>query len=281
MSKGKPIAFIDADILLHRAVSFCDDEFDGEAMADWKQAENFFDKILEKWLREAGPIEDYVLVISNGQNYRKDLYPLYKANRKDIVPHPAFAELKVQIMDRIDCVWEDGIEADDYIGIKCSEDKEKTLAVSADKDFATVPCNLMVPTSHGRTAPDWFSFTDEEADRNWLMQTMTGDVIDNYPGIYGVGKVAAGKLLDKPCLTVKDPEQLISKGPRKGQAKPVTWSQGRPCSPWQAIVSLAQSKGMAENDIILMAQLARILRHGEYNFETKEVDLWIPQKLNR
>lgn len=251
MSRQRPVAYIDADILLHRAVSFVDATFNGQPVADWKQALQFFNSLHDKWMKQVGPTEDYHLVISVGPNFRKGLYSDYKANRKDIIPHPAFAGLKEEVMSMQATVWEDGIEADDLIGIRCSDPSAVTVAVSADKDFATVPCRLMIPMSHGRKKPDWHTFTEAEADRNWLIQSMTGDTIDNYKGIPKVGPVGAAKVL--PVATSVDVM-------------------------WEAVKGAFIAKGLTEEDALLQARLARILRHGEYNFETKEVQLWAPNQ---
>ena len=244
----KPTAFIDADILLHRAVSFCEGDFDGEKMTDWKQAVYFFDHIMKSWLKAIGPVEDYFLVISVGPNFRKGLYPDYKANRKDIIPHPAFADLKNEVMSMAGVVWEEGIEADDLIGIRCTEDPN-TIAVSADKDFATVPCRLFIPASHGKKEGAWHTFSEDEANMNWFRQALTGDVIDNYKGIPGVGP--------------KKAEKIIS-----GLAPvPFHWGNLR-----QAFIDAK----MTEADALTMCRLARILRTGDYDFDTKEVKLWTP-----
>lgn len=277
MKPKNPTAFIDADVILHRAVSFVGREFDGEPMNDWKLALHYFDHILKNWLKEAGKVKDYYLVLSVGHNFRKSLFEDYKANRADIEPHPAFDALKAEVMERIDTIWEDGIEADDLIGIRCTEDPKHTLAVSADKDFATVPCNFMVPTSHGRKKPDWHSFSEAEADRNWMVQTMTGDTVDNYDGIPGVGPVKANEIVDHPHLIELAPTERFKRGPRKGQAKPEVWVEGKPCSLWESMVSYARRYGKDEAYMITQARLARILRAGEYDFETKEVKLWTPK----
>lgn len=271
----KPTAFIDADILLHRAVSFVDDEFDGEPMCDWRLSVYYFDKLLDKWLKEIGSIEDYYCVVSPSRNFRYDLFKDYKGNRTDIIPHPTFSRLKEEIKDRIDTVWEPNIEADDYIGIMCSG-PENTVAVSADKDFATVPCRLIIPSSHDRKKPIRQSFSVQQADYNWLKQTMTGDTIDNYKGIPGVGPVKAEEILDDPRKwELKSPGKFL-RGPRKGQDKPKELVAGSPCSQWEAMVSYAGTQGVSRDELLTQARLARILRHGEYNFETKEITLWTP-----
>lgn len=245
----KPIAFIDADIILYRAVSFVDTEFDGETQHDVRSGMRYFNIFLEKWLKELGPYEDYFLVLSVGRNFRKGFFPDYKANRKDIEPHPIIWDLKDQVKELQAAVWEEGIEADDYIGIRCSEDRKNHIAVSADKDFQTVPCRLMIPSSHQRTKPDWYDISEESADLNWLRQAMTGDVTDNYKGIVGVGPKKAEAILPAPAPL---PQM------------------------WAAVEAAFLAKGMTREDALTMARLARILRAGEYNFETKEVTLWTP-----
>lgn len=249
---SKLTAFIDADILLHRAVSFCDDEFDGEPMNDWRQAMSFFDLLLKKWLEEAKDkvtIGDYYLVVSKGRTFRKDLYPEYKANRKDIKPHPAFFDLKEEVMSLIDVIWEEDMEADDLVGIRVTENPRSTLAISADKDFATIPCRLFVPASHGKAKGSWHVFSEDEANMNWMRQTLTGDAIDNYKGVVGIGPKKAEKIVPHPAPL----DQM-----------------------WLAVEGAFIAAKMTKEDALMMARLARILRHGDYDFQTKEVKLWQP-----
>jgi DNA polymerase-1 len=253
MSKSH-IAFIDADILLHRAVSFCADEFDGEPMGDWKQALNFFVHLKDKWIKEVSgrvTLDDYVMVVSHGRTFRKDLYPEYKANRKDLVPHPAFDGLKNEVMSLQGVVWEENMEADDYIGLMVTQGDGKNIAVSADKDFATLPCQLFIPTSHGRKHIDQFVFTEDEANMNWMRQCMMGDTVDNYKGIPKVGKKGAEKVVPRPA-----PLDVM----------------------WRAVEMAFVQKGCSREYALTMARVARILRHGDYNFETKETKLWEPTR---
>lgn len=249
----KPVAFIDADIILHRAVSFVEKEFDGEEVADWRQAMKFFDHILRNWLNEVGEVSDYFLVLSVGPNFRKDLYSEYKANRKDIIPHPALDPLKQEVMELDGAIWEEGIEADDLIGIRCSEDQKNHVAVSADKDFATVPCQLVIPASHGRAKPIRETFSEDVANMNWLRQAMTGDTIDNYKGIPGIGPKKAEKIIPRPA-----PLDVM----------------------WENVRRAFIDAQMSEADALLMARIARILRDGDYDFENKKVRLWEPTDRN-
>ena len=45
---------------------------------------------------------------------------------------------------------------------------------------------------------------------------------------------------------------------------------------WQSVVELFESKGFTEEDALLQARVARILRYEDYDFEKKEVILWTP-----
>lgn len=246
------VAFIDADILLHRSLSFTEDEFDGEPIAVPRQALWVFDQMLESWLkqvREKVDIRDYRLIITVGRNFRYKLFEDYKVNRKDIVPHPAMDGLKALVQEYEGCEWEEGIEADDLIGIRVTESAD-AIAVSADKDFATIPCTLFVPASHGKPG-SWHEFTEAEANVNWLRQTMTGDTIDNYKGIPRVGPKKADAILgDSTDVSVL----------------------------WPRVVAAFNKAGLSEEHALTMARLARILRSGEYDFEKKEVRLWEPSK---
>lgn len=252
MTNKHPVAYLDADILLHRACAFTEHEYGGEEISLPIQATYFFNSLLESWLEQVGKISDYFLIVSNGKNFRHVLFDQYKANRKDIKPHPAFAGMKAEVMSYQMTQWEDGIEADDLIGIRVTENPN-TIAVSADKDFATVPCTLFIPASHGKPG-SWHTFTEDQANHNWLLQAMTGDVTDNYAGIPKVGPVKALAVI--PALAPVD--QL-----------------------WIQVEAAFVAKGQTKEYALLMARLARILRHGEYNFETKEVRLWSTEAVVR
>lgn len=245
------VAYIDADILLHRAVAFTEDEFEGEEIALPLQALWIFSNLLKRWLKEIRDkveLKDYHLVISVGRNFRYGIYPDYKGNRKDIKPHPAFDGLKTLVMELDDTRWEEGIEADDYIGIHVTRG-DGAFAVSADKDFATLPCTLFVPASHGKKEGTWHTFTKGEADTNWLRQSMQGDVIDNYKGIPKIGPKKALAILGDS----QDERIMV-----------------------QNVLAAFKSNRLTDDYAISMIRLARILRDGEYDFNTKEVKLWEP-----
>jgi 5'-3' exonuclease len=97
---------------------------------------------------------------------------------------------------------------------------------------------------------DEFNVTPEEADYWFWTQCLTGDPVDGYKGVPGIGAVSSKKILE---------------------------AAGD--NPWQDIVAAYVKAGQTEEDALRNARLARILRPGEYNSTTKEPILWTPPSL--
>ena len=90
--------------------------------------------------------------------------------------------------------------------------------------------------------------TPKECDWWHLIQTLTGDATDGYSGCPTVGKVTAQKILNDKKMTV-------------GKM-------------WELVVKAYAKQGLMEHDAFQQARVARILRHGDYNKKTGEVNLW-------
>ena len=143
---------------------------------------------------------------AKGLNFRHDIYPQYKSNRK-----PADKELILQIEPLYEiikalgfhfiCV--DGVEADDVIATlskKTQKEKIPTIIASSDKDlFQLVNDNVKQLDMKGRF---YDSLAIEEKmgvapKQIFELLTLSGDSVDNIPGIPGVGIKTATKLLKK------------------------------------------------------------------------------------
>jgi DNA polymerase-1 len=145
---------------------------------------------------------------SQKESYRKELYPEYKANRE-----PAPEELKVQFAHCRNFCRAVGIaefaskryEADDIIGSLAERIRRQGMAVtivSADKDLAQLVTgeeDALWDFARGnvlnsRGVEKHFGVRPEQiAD----MLALTGDKIDNIPGIPGVGNTTASRILQK------------------------------------------------------------------------------------
>jgi len=145
---------------------------------------------------------------SQTDSYRKGLYPEYKASRE-----PAPEELKVQFQHcRNFCravgiaeFGSDRFEADDIIGSLAHRLREQGMAVtivSADKDLTQLVLGeedawwdfARGNVLNSRGVEKQFGVRpDQIAD----LLALTGDKVDNIPGIPGVGYTTASRILQK------------------------------------------------------------------------------------
>jgi len=155
---------------------------------------------------------EYVAVAFDvGRTFRHDMYPEYKANR------PALPDdLRVQL-DRVrelvaafdlPAEYVDGYEADDVLATlskKAVEQGLDVVIVTGDSDILqTVGPHVKVQMS-GRRFTDGKLYDEAaireryglEPDQLVDFKTLQGDSSDNIPGVPGVGKVTASKLLQE------------------------------------------------------------------------------------
>ena len=153
---------------------------------------------------------DYIVFAldSKGKTFRNDLYPEYKANR-DAPP----VDLVKQLPIAIDWIREmgfanlskDGFEADDIIATLAKYGKEQGLQVrivSHDKDLYQMIENGKVVMYDSVKRKE---ITEEGCFEKFGVypkdfinfQAIVGDASDNVPGVKGIGKVGASKLINK------------------------------------------------------------------------------------
>lgn len=179
--------------------------------------------------------------------FRRGIWPAYKQRRSD----PPAGVVPARKAMREAFVNRDipALEADDVIGIlaTCGSLKGDVVIVANDKDLLTVPGLHHVPRRHdGRV----FTVTQEEADRAHLLQTLTGDGSDGYPGCPGVGPKRAAEVLIGP---------------------PAEW--------WPRVVLAYQARGLTTADALAQARVARILRSEDYDLAARRVIAWTPGRL--
>ena len=153
---------------------------------------------------------DYLaMVIDSGDEtvFRKEIFSDYKANRKE--PPPDFEPQETRILQIVRDVGvpifaKPGFEADDLIATfakrLCNEDFE-IFIVSKDKDLRQIinPCTRMYDVQNDKVID--LAVMEQECGYTPIeaieIQTLTGDAIDNVPGIPGVGEKTAAKLVKK------------------------------------------------------------------------------------
>lgn len=129
----------------------------------------------------------------------------YKGNR--VMEKPYHFQLLREYMER---AWGfeviDGMEADDAIGIEAYRNEpDETIIVSIDKDL-----NMIRGHHFNFVKEEKYFVTEEEAIRNFYLQILTGDKVDNIIGLQGIGPVKSKKLL-KDCNTELEMYEAVLK----------------------------------------------------------------------
>ena len=238
-------AFIDADMPLYSVAFSVEEAVDwGDDLwtlhADLGQARDLFDLWVDT-VKTDLKVKEVVLCLSDKQNWRKDLYPEYKANRSRNRKPVVFRPLRDWIITRYKAKVVPDLEADDLLGINAN--KSTNILVSGDKDLRTVPGLHYNPD---RADKGVVRIIEDEGRYNHMMQTLTGDAVDNFKGCPGVGPKAAQKV-----LADLSPDEY-----------------------WPAVVARYEKAGLTEEDALLQARLAFILTKPYY--KRKEVILWTP-----
>jgi hypothetical protein len=229
--------------------------------------------------------DSFEVIITDPQdNWRRSVDPTYKTNRTDTRPQ-LLDYLKAYLVDRYDAYFWPGLEADDVLGIKMTTPPEagdpdrEYICVGRDKDFKSIPglhhSYKQDVDLQGRMLIR--EVTQWEADRFHLIQTLAGDAVDGFHGCKRIGMKRAAEIIDNP-VRLTPQEGVITRGINKGSA--VTKWVSEPTSDyWACIVSHYRKAGMTEEDAIVTARLARILRYGEYDLEAETMKLWEPAML--
>lgn len=244
----KPTLLIDGDILLHKATVMAEYECDwGDDVwvlsTNVQQAKDIFASMVEGLLTDLSTDKCAVL-FSGPRNFRYDLTPDYKSNRKGTRKPLGFNEVKKWVMEtpEYNAQAHPHLEADDYLGILATRPSGgERIICSTDKDLKTIPGKLY------RGEGEVLEISHDEAEYNWLLQALTGDATDGYKGCPGIGPKTAEKILSKP-------------GDR-----------------WENVRQAYLKAGLTEDDALLNARLARILRWEDWDSKNQKVKLWTPE----
>lgn len=197
---NKALALIDGDILVYR-VGFSTNEPDEEKFALSRMG-NFVDRLI----RLEG-IETYEGYLTGKNNYRSEIATeqAYKGNRKDARKPVHYDSLREYLISKWGFTVVNGQEADDAMGIKAYElPEDSSCIMTIDKDL-----DMIRGWHYNFVKEDLYYVTEKEAIKNFYIQILTGDRVDNIPGIKGIGPVKAKKILEN-CTTEKSLFKAVS-----------------------------------------------------------------------
>ena len=244
---AKNTIVIDGDILAYKsAVSAEYDQHWGDGLwtlhADESQGKYLVLSEIED-LKEKFKANKVIVALTDKNNFRKDVLPTYKDNRKQKRKPLILKALREYLVKEWNAIILPNLEADDVMGIIATKPRknEKIILCSIDKDLRQVPGTLY----NGETM-----VKRSNKECNWwhLVQTLTGDAVDGFSGCPTVGIVTAQKILNNKRMPTR--------------------------KMWDLVVKTYEKQGLFEHDALQQARVARILRYGDYNKKTGEVNLW-------
>lgn len=238
---------IDGDIFIHREATSCEQAVDfGEGWwgyyADLKEASAKLD-VRMRYFKNLLNVDKVVVALSDiHNNWRKNVLSTYKENRKKGRKPVIFVPLRDYVIDTYKTTMIDTLEADDVLGILGTKE-ENSIILTVDKDLKTVPGQHFNPDK-----PDLgvYTISEEEANFNHLLQTLTGDSTDGYSGCPGIGPKRGERML-------------------------------REDASWNTVINAYETAGLGEPEALIQARVARILRCSEYDTKKKCVNLWSPK----
>lgn len=193
-------ALVDADIVAFRNASAkeMDEEFIG-TLVDGKPVKRprtlqevlaGVDFSMQQILSQVNATT-YEAYLTGPGNFRYNIYPEYKANRKDI-ERPEYLQAAREHLVRKwgahVCV---GYEADDALGMGQDQEGRSSIICTIDKDLKQVPGRHFnwVKGEH-------YEISEIEGLRSLYRSVLIGDRADNIIGVKGIGEGKASKIID-------------------------------------------------------------------------------------
>lgn len=258
MTKTRTL-LIDGDILCFQAASAVEQETQWGTWcwtlhSDIREALPILEGTVDRLL-DGLAASRVIFALTDENNWRKQVMTTYKLNRVDKRKPLCYGALREYVAEKYTTFQRPTLEGDDVLGILATSSKlveGEKIIVSIDKDFQGVPGKLV----RDMETLEIEEISESQADYFHMLQTLTGDATDGYPGCPKYGPVTAAKLLD------------------------VFWQDGvfHKEAAWDDIVKAYDKAGLSETVALQNARVARICRASDYDFKEKCVRLWNPPR---
>lgn len=243
------ILLIDADTIVYAICSVLEEE---DLHPNWP-AEQYEEErytvnlehaeqlILEKlaFMKNRTGCKEVAFWLSGPNNFRYEIFPNYKTNRKKM-RHPAGRqELTKLLCDKYaNCFLTDGWEADDEVVYRKHNFPDKYLLAAIDKDVIGA-----TPGRHYNYNKDIFIVTSRESAVFWpYLQCITGDTSDGLKGVPGIGPKKALGFINEEM----NEEEL-----------------------WKGVVEAYTSKGLSEKDALVTMYMVNM-----HQLHENKIVLW-------
>tara|TARA_R100000734_G_C3303051_1_gene93551 strand:+ start:366 stop:1088 length:723 start_codon:yes stop_codon:yes gene_type:complete len=197
------ILLIDADSLIFASCYRSKNDTNYHLYPDnfYTNIEDSINKFNEQYMKIVNDLEELYTIESivtfNGSkgNFRKQLTPDYKANRKKQILPPLLHPMHQYVKDNYDSKYGYGIETDDLVAkywkrLSNEFGRDEVMIVSIDKDYKQFPCLLYNYHYKHKVILD---ISESDALYNFYEQMIVGDTADNVNYFKGKGKKFAEK----------------------------------------------------------------------------------------
>lgn len=185
------------------------------------------------------------------ENYRLTMVAdSYKQHREKKAGPIGLKAMRAHLMSNYNVVTEPCLEADDLLGLLATDPNRpgRKIIVSWDKDVTSIEGETFNPQKdQHRKVSKIVSL------KFFLYQALIGDSADGYKGLYRIGPKKA-----KAILSSINPMSMA----------------------WDVLVELAIKQGHDEAYLLQQCRLAWIMRNGDYDWDTKTIKLWTPERIN-
>lgn len=178
----------------------------------WEACRDDIDALMRRILEDTDS-DDYLAVLTGSNNFRYEIYPEYKANRREKVKPTYLEDSRAHLVTEWGAIVTDGYEADDRLGIEQSQEPFGTTVIcSIDKDLKQVPGYHY----------NWRKLQSElvsplDGWKSFYRSLLTGDTTDNIRGVGGIGAVKSARAVNdltsefdmyEVCKHLYGPERL-------------------------------------------------------------------------
>lgn len=271
------VLLLDADIVAYVAASVSQSDIDwGNDVhthdVDRDKAYYEVDRLVTETMIDLDADKVMICLTDPERNFRNDVYPEYKMNRKDLERPELLNEMKQHLAHEYQSFIRPGLEADDIMGILATYPRllykqlgkiDEVIMVSIDKDMRTIPAKFFNPNHEHLGVMD---ISEEDANRFLMWQTIVGDRVDGYPGCPGVAE--GGK------YTPFGFEEGVRSFGLAHEVFEIDYE-----NLWDYVVWVYCRAGLTEEDALVQARCAHILRRYSYDFERREPIMWTPDHL--
>jgi 5'-3' exonuclease len=193
-TKESKIVIVDADYLPFKAGHPGKDEF-GDKNADLSEeeaVERLNEIIMKLYLsiEKYFIIDSFYLITKGRNNFRKQIDPDYKKNRKGDIPEIVLF-LDNYLRDNLNAIPAPSGEADDLVYTLSKKLNHEGIVVSPDKDLLQIPSIIYNPNKD-----KWVKIDQTTADYNLALQMLIGDSCDNIKVNKGIGIKKASNIIN-------------------------------------------------------------------------------------